>query len=195
MLYQSVIQFISALIFVYLLLIGLRIMLTWFQGPSYGKAWLYLNRITEPYLRLFREIKFLRVGSFDFSPIAGILVLIIIQNILNTISIYKTISLGLILAIVVQSAWHSATWVFLFFIVLCGVRLAGLYWARTQEHPLWKTLDLIVQPLIVTFQRIVRRSLNYGQSLFGCIASLALIWLLGGFLIGIAVRLLFLLPL
>ena len=83
MVLRGVLQFVNAVILVYLLLLTMRILLTWFRLPYYGRAWNYLSRITDPYLSFFRGIKFLRTGVFDFSPLAAILTLIVIQNVLG----------------------------------------------------------------------------------------------------------------
>lgn len=80
---QTVLQVASAAIFIYTLLLSLRIILTWFRGTSLGKPWEYLCRITDPYLNLFRRVRFLQMGMFDFTPLAGILVLVILQGIIN----------------------------------------------------------------------------------------------------------------
>jgi YggT family protein len=194
MAHQVVFRVLGALIFVYMLLLALRILITWFQSGSYGKAWEYLRRITDPYLNLFRGLKFLHIGFFDFTPIAAILVLVILQDILGSLSTYGSVTFGVILGITLNAAWHSFVWILLFLGVVSLIRLVGLYSGASLTHPIWNTVDMMVQPLARLAEKLVRRSLPYRQALVVVVVSILVIWLAGGWLVGRFVRLVFRLP-
>lgn len=78
----DVADYVDTLILVYILLIFIRIVVSWFRSIPYH-PWLsalltFVHDVTEPYLRLFRRIiPMARVGpaALDLSPIVGILVL------------------------------------------------------------------------------------------------------------------------
>lgn len=183
MVLRGVLQFVNAVILVYLLLLTMRILLTWFRLPYYGRAWNYLSRITDPYLSFFRGIKFLRTGVFDFSPLAAILTLIVIQNVLGYLIRFGVITLGFFLSVVLQACWGGAVWIMLFFSFLSVVRLAGLYFAKESPSPIWQTVDLMVQPIANEVKRILRRDLEFRYALVVVIAGFVLTWIFGGFLI------------
>jgi YggT family protein len=185
---------VSAILFVYLLILSLRIILTWFQGSYYGKAWEYLRKITDPYLRMFRGIKFLHVGMFDFTPIAAFMFLIIILNVLNALIVSGTLSFGIFLGIVIRAVWNSLAWLLFIFAILCGIRVFGLLAGGSQTHPAWNTIDLMLSPITSLIERILNRKLEYTQALFVAIAALIGVWLVGGLIMRILIGLVFRLP-
>jgi YggT family protein len=187
---QSALQVISAVIFIYTLLLALRIVLTWFRGTSFGKPWDYLCRITDPYLNIFRRIRFLRMGMFDFTPLAGILVLVILQGIVNQLS-YRTISLSNVLGIILLAVWRSGVWILIFFIVLTAVRALGYFMARDQTSPLWKTMDIMLTPLTGAVSRMLRRDIEFIQALLIALAALLIAAIVGSLIVSKVTGLLF----
>jgi len=187
---QTVLQVVSAVIFVYTLLLALRIILTWFRGANFGKPWDYLCRITDPYLNIFRGIRFLRMGMFDFTPLAGILVLVILQGIVNQLS-YRTISLSNVLGIIILAVWRSGVWIVIFFIILAAVRTLGYFIARDQSSPLWKTMDVMLGPVTGAVSRMLRRDLEFIQALLITLAGLLIIAIVGSLIVSKVTGLLF----
>ena len=84
----------TVLISIYILLLSLRIILSWFQHPDFGAPWRLLVRLTNPYLSLFSGIRFLRQGMFDFTPLAAILCLVVVLNVLQSIERFGRITAG-----------------------------------------------------------------------------------------------------
>ena len=80
-------NFIDVFIGVYVLLIFVYIIMSWFQLPY--RPWLYRIRqfladVCEPYLRLFR--RFLPpLGPLDLSPMVAVFVLIVLDRIVSSI--------------------------------------------------------------------------------------------------------------
>ena len=180
-------QVISAVLMIYTLLLSLRIILTWFKGPDFGRPWEYLCRITDPYLSLFRRIRFLRMGMFDFSPLAGILVLVILRNIVREIIYLRianlTITLSNVLAIILQSVWRSGAWIVGFFIILCAIRTAGLIFSKNQTASIWHTLDIMVQGLTSKVSKVLHRDVEYIQALLITLVSLLMFMIVGSLVV------------
>jgi YggT family protein len=84
---SAISNFVDVFIGVYILLILVHIILSWFQLPY--RVWLYKIRqfladVCEPYLRLFR--RFLPpLGPLDLSPMVAIVVLIIVDQVIGSI--------------------------------------------------------------------------------------------------------------
>lgn len=75
---QTVLQFIN----IYLLLIFVRILLSWFQTAEWANsAMSFLGPITDPYLNIFRSVV-PPLGGMDFSPILAILALQVLSSLL-----------------------------------------------------------------------------------------------------------------
>jgi YggT family protein len=82
-------DYVNALFLVYLILIFVRILLSWIPripyNPVLSSVIGFVQEVTDPYLRLFRRvIPPLGGGGFalDLSPIIGIIVLVIAQSII-----------------------------------------------------------------------------------------------------------------
>ena len=80
-------SFVHVFILVYVLLIFVHIIMSWFQMPY--RPWLYRIRqfladVCEPYLRLYRRV-LPPLGPLDLSPMVAILVLIILDQVLVSV--------------------------------------------------------------------------------------------------------------
>lgn len=89
-------QVLSNFIQIYLLLLIIRILLSWFpQVNWYDPPFSILSQLTDPYLNIFRSI-IPPLGGIDFSPILGFLLLQLLQNpVLPMLySVVKSIAMG-----------------------------------------------------------------------------------------------------
>lgn len=81
LLFASIAQFLN----IYLILLIVRCLLTWFQNVSaFNQLASFLSPITDPYLNLFRSI-IPPLGGMDFSPMLAILVLQIVAGVFSGI--------------------------------------------------------------------------------------------------------------
>jgi len=192
-----VFRIISMLISLYMIVIIVRIVLTWFSGMAYhGRVFDFLFRITDPYLDFFRRFRWLRFGSVDFSPVAAILTLSIVGNVLNSIAIIGAITVGIVLAIIVSALASAVGFFLILFLVLTVIRLIGFLMNANTANRFWLTLDHIIEPAVYRFTRfIIRgRTVTYqnGLLIFGGL-TLAVV-VLGDILIGRLEQLLIRLP-
>lgn len=165
--YTDITRFLSSLISVYLILLFIRILLSWFHGPSMGKPFEILSRITDPYLNYFRGVIRLRTGNMDFSPLAAILVLVVIQNILTTITTYGKITLGIVISLVLGAVWSAISFFITFFFILILVRFFSILLSDTGASFFWKNLDIIIEPILRLVRRVVpnRKIVSYQTEL------------------------------
>ncbi|MEA2428111.1 MAG: hypothetical protein QOF37_1739 [Thermoleophilaceae bacterium] len=83
----DVANYLQTLITVYIVLIFIRILMSWFTRIPYNRVLdvvlRFVSEVTDPYLNLFRRfIPMVRIGpgALDLSPIVGVLVLSIVGN-------------------------------------------------------------------------------------------------------------------
>ncbi len=133
---KGVCSVLASLIGVYSLLIVIRIIFSWVDNIQKTNAWRngydgyisqkstvssisnVLGKIVDPYLNLFKGISSLRRSHIDLTPLVAIMVLNLFQNIFNIIAIAGRITLGVILAIIVNLAWGSFLAYILFFLIV-----------------------------------------------------------------------------
>jgi YggT family protein len=182
---------------IYMFLIFIRLILTWFSGVSYGKPIEILTSLTDPYLNWFRRFPFLRAGFIDLSPIAAMMVLSMVNNVFLTLGRYGGISLGIILAIFLSALWSALSFILGFFIIVLGLRLFAFLTNRNIYGPFWKIVDAISQPVLYRINRIIfrRRLVKYLTGLVISLAALLVLMLVMRFVILRATLLLIRLPL
>ena len=164
---ELILRVISSVLSVYMLLLFIRILLTWFSGASLGKPQEMLKRVTDPYMNIFRRLSFLRFERVDFTPIASIITLVIVLNIVNMLRMYGELHLGAVLALIVSAVWSAAFFIFVFFIILAAARYISTVVGGTSFNPFWQTIDLMVNPVLAYIQRTVfrGRQLSYKSGL------------------------------
>jgi YggT family protein len=85
---DSVANYVSTLVYVYLILIFIRILMSWLPRVPYNRALdlvlTFVRDVVDPYLNIFRRlVPMARLGpaAIDLSPILGSFVLIIVGRI------------------------------------------------------------------------------------------------------------------
>jgi YggT family protein len=176
-------RLLSALLVVYIILISMRFLLSWFPGAASGRHWKTLLRLTDPYLRLFRGLEFLRRGHFDFTAVAAVLVLIVALDLIGAIAGTGRFTLGLVLGTVAGALWSGLSFLLILFIVLAALRLIFRLFTRRYESSVGELLEAMVRPLVNLARGLLPRTLHREEHLLAVvIAALVVAHLLGGLL-------------
>ena len=117
-----ILKIISAFLSLYSLLCLLRIIITWIPNYSYSKPADILAQICDPYMNLFRGIKWLRFGSFDFSPALALCILGAGSQLFSSLANGGYINLQMILAMIL-GIFFSILSSLIFLIILFAIRL------------------------------------------------------------------------
>lgn len=182
-------RFISSVISIYLVLIFIRILLRWMRSIDLGKPYDILVSITDPYLNYFRRFPRLRTGSMDFSPLAAILVLVVVRNVFSTLAATGEITLGIFLSLVVGAVWSAVSFFLFFFFIIILIRLFTLLMSRNPSSQMWQSLDFLIIPIQERIRKIIpsRQPRSYQSELVisGIILLIAMI--LGRILINLLI--------
>ncbi len=167
---------ISFIISIYSMLIIARIILSWvnLEESQFSQAYQTLCSITDPFLRIFRSIPGLTRGSFDFSPLIALITLGIINTIISTMMRQGQISLGIVLGIILQSAWAVVSFFLLLYIILVIFRLVLDYRSTQGQNPYAPVIDSLIQwPVDIALRLFFQgRSISIRQGLFGALLLL-----------------------
>ena len=191
-----VLSVVNIILIAYLFVLALRIVLGWFAPQALGRAWELLTAATDPYLKVFSRIRFLRGNLFDFSPIAAILTLVVALDLVNQLLYYGRFTLGFFLAAVFSAAWSGSRFLLLLFLIVGLLRTIPLAFRATSGAGLWRVVDTIMQPVVAWVMRVFRlgRRSGYTQHLLLTIGLLFVAWLLGELLVRQVVSLCQMLP-
>lgn len=118
-----ILRIISAFLSLYSLLCLLRIIITWIPNYSYSKPADILAQICDPYMNLFRGIKWLRFGSFDFSPALALCILGAGSQLFSSLANGGYINLQMILAMILGIFFSIPSSLIFFLIILFAIRL------------------------------------------------------------------------
>ncbi|POR03987.1 hypothetical protein AU468_04800 [Alkalispirochaeta sphaeroplastigenens] len=165
---QPIARAASSLISLYMMAIFVRIIMTWFRGVHYGRAYLFLTSITDPYLDWFRRNTPLRFGMIDFSPVVGILALGFVQNILTEIARTGAVRVSFLLVVMISSVWSVVSFFFTIFLILGLIRLAGIMAGLDAGGGrFWLVIEQLLNPVLqVVVRPFLRgRFTNYRDSL------------------------------
>ncbi len=186
---------LNVLLIAYVFILSLRIVLGWIAPHSLGRAWDWLVAATDPYLKVFSRVRFLRGNLFDFSPIAAILALVVALDLVNQLLYYGRVTLGSFLASVFSAAWSGARFLLLLFLIVGVLRTIPILFHQVAGSPIWRVVDLAVQPAVSLVTRLLRLSrMSTTQCLLITLGVLFAVWLLGEIFFGQLVLILRSLP-
>jgi YggT family protein len=176
---------ISGLLILYSIIIFIRIILTWFSGVDFGRLYIYICRITDPYLFWFRKFTIFRAGNIDLSPIVALAVLTIANNIISRIAETGRITLGFIFALLLSVLWSAVSFIIVFFIIIVVLRLLAYLISANIYSPFWQVVDFLSRPVIFNINRFIFRNriINYLSGILVTIAVLILLLGVIGFVV------------
>lgn len=146
--FRVAMRLVSAGLTLYMLLIVLRIILSWFRGPDLGRPVEILHALTDPYLRWFRRFEFLKIGNIDFSVFVGLIALLVASSITNRLAFGVQVTFGIILGLIIWSVASAARFLLVFFLALALIRLIGSVIGVNTAGRVWITLDHLLEPIV-----------------------------------------------
>jgi YggT family protein len=170
---RMIFGFLTAAAGVYSILIFIRIIISWFGGSVYGKPVDILNAVTDPYLDWWKRTLNLRIGFLDFSVLAAIAFISVLQSVFFSLSRYEMITLGRILAIVLMSFWNVVSFILGFCFLVIVLRLIAYLTSRNIYSPFWQAVDSVSQPVLYRLNRIM-----FGNKIAGYLKGIILSLLL-----------------
>ena len=173
--FRLVMLILSYTISAYIMVIVVRIYLSWFtQATGKGlKLQRVLDLITDPWLNLFRGG--LRIGVMDFSPVLAIIVLSLLSYVTSTLAGGHTPTVLGVIILFIEAVWRFVRFLAGMLIVLLLVRLITLY-AVKGFHPFLDGLDRWLFPRVSRVMGMfTSRTVSYQWALAICAVLLALV--------------------
>ena len=173
---------LSTLTSLYMLVMFVRILLTWFSGSIRIPE--LLCRVTDPYLDWFRRFPGLRIGYLDLSPVAALAILSVLNQIFLTMARFGKINLGIILAMILQAFWSVVSFVIIFIFIVLILRLIAYLFNLNIYSTFWRIVDTISQPVLYRVKRLLfrSRSINFLTNIILSASVLALIYVILNYL-------------
>ncbi len=184
-------RILEVLVSIYSLLCFIRIFITWIPQVSYGKFAQFLSKICDPYLNLFRNVKWLHLGAFDFSPALSLCLLGALTSIFHGLSRGAKLTAGTILSILLQVLWSIISTFFVFFLVIFLVRWIIIIYTKTiySQNPFINNIDRAISPVVYKLASFFSfgHVPDYKKSLLLSIIAILILLILGGLLFSLLI--------
>ncbi|WP_174220846.1 YggT family protein [Borrelia turcica] len=146
---ETLIIFLS----IYRILILIRIILSWLvsSGINTNAFFRFIYNATEPFLSIFRRVRFFRLGMHDFSPIAALITLTIIERMLS----YGDYKLSTFIILFIIEIWGIVRSIFFALIFFFFLRLIFLLLHLFDGTDFMRSVDSLLIPLSVKINNIV----------------------------------------
>jgi YggT family protein len=154
MILAAVVNVVTELIWILIVLIMIRVLLTWIPSIQGNPAVRLLGRIVDPVVAPFRRV-LPTFSGFDFSPLLAIIVLGVIAQILGNLVFAGSVP---VLAILINVVRQLVVSIAALFALLTFVRIVIGFFRASRGHPLTWSLLSITQPLVRPFRAIVPRT-------------------------------------
>jgi YggT family protein len=152
-----VFQMLASAVNIYAFLCFIRIILTWIPGASYSGFGRFLSNICDPFLNIFRGVRWMQVGSLDFSPAVSIGLLYALSSILSNIAVTGRIYFGGILAIFIGMLWSIFASLMGFLLILLIIRFIAMLTQKRSNYygSFWSQLDYALEPFVHRFTKFL----------------------------------------
>lgn len=182
---MNILSLISLLVSVYTLLLFVRVILTWVPSMEYSKFGRFLAEICDPFLNIFKKVRFLRAGNIDFTPMLAIGSLVIVSSVLQSIINSRRISVGVIVASVINLCWSVISTVFVVFIVVVLIRLIVNFLNKDTDSQIWVQLDKMISPVAYHLSNMIfpKKYIKYQTVLIVTLIALVVCYFLLEFIL------------
>ncbi|MBP5157859.1 MAG: YggT family protein [Treponema sp.] len=197
--FRTVFAILASVVSLYAIVCVVRIILTWIPRATFHPATKFLASICDPFLDLFHGIRWMRMGSLDFSPAIALCLLGAVSTIFSHLANSSSMRLGLILGLLLQTVWSVVASVLSFLIILLVIRLIMILVAKNSfsNNPIIYQLDQCIGAIVTSISRTFTgsRQITYKTGLIIAIATLIVLNFIGQLLFSILVNILAGLPL
>jgi YggT family protein len=152
-----VFQMLASAVNIYAFLCFIRIILTWIPGAAYSGFGRILSNICDPFLNIFRGVRWMQIGSLDFSPAVSIGLLYALSSILGNIAVTGRIYFGGILAIFIGMLWSIFASLMGFLLILLIIRFIAMLTQKRSNYygSFWSQLDYALEPFVHRFTKFL----------------------------------------
>ena len=168
--------FLASLTSIYMMIVFFRVILSWFSGMGNNRVLEIVSAVTDPYLNWFRRFGALRIGNLDLSVLIALGALSLVNRVFASLAFHGSISIGIVLALILQAVWGAVSFIIGFLIIILALRLIAHLSGQDGYSHFWRIIFTIAQPVMQWINRSVfkDRIINFGTSIIISIVILGL---------------------
>lgn len=174
--YRTILAILASLLSIYAIICVVRIILSWIPRATFHPVTKLLATICDPFLDLFHGIRWMRLGSLDFSPAIALCLLGAVSTILSHLASSPAIRMGTILSLLVQTIGSILSSVISLLILLFVIRLIMILVSGSafSSNPVTYQIDQTLGPVVTAISRTFTgsRKISYKTGLIISIVTL-----------------------
>jgi YggT family protein len=116
-------KIVRLLFSLYILLIFVRVLFAWLRPNMFNPVVRFVYNLTDPYLKLFAGIRFLRIGYIDLSPILALYLLYLLQELSYRTLYTGYFSVEILTSTIIILLFRFVYFILFIFIIAVGLRL------------------------------------------------------------------------
>jgi YggT family protein len=152
----NIAKLVRLLFSIYLILIIMRVLFTWLRPNMFNPLVRFVCQATDPYLKLFAGIRFLRIGAFDFSILLAFYVFYLIQELVYDLILQGSVTPELVISLVIVLAFRFAYFILVIFLIATGIRFVLELAGRNINNVIVSAVYSLSEPVVAPVRRIFR---------------------------------------
>ncbi|MGQ9614798.1 MAG: YggT family protein [Spirochaetota bacterium] len=147
---------------IYIILIFIRVLFAWLRPNMFNPIVRFVYTLTNPYLRLFAGLKFLRIGVFDLTPILAFYFLYLLQELVYRVILMGYFSLEILLSLCVLLLFRFVYFILIIFLIVLALRLIFELARIRGNNPVIAAVYSLSEPAIRPVRRMLRLNTTGG---------------------------------
>jgi YggT family protein len=141
---------------IYIILIFIRVLFAWLRPNMFNPIVRFVYRLTDPYLKLFAGLRFLKIGSLDFSPILAFYVLYLLQELFYNIILRGHITPEFLLTLIISLFFRFVYFILIIFLITVALRFILRLVRFRGNSVFFSVIYSISEPAVAPFRNLLR---------------------------------------
>jgi YggT family protein len=141
---------------IYIILIFVRILFAWLRPSMFNPIVRFVYKLTDPYLKLFAGLRFMRIGALDFSPILALYVLYLLQELFYNIILRGLVTPEFVLILVITLFFRFVYFILFIFMITVALRFIFGFIRFGGNNVVVTAIYSISEPAVRPFRNLLK---------------------------------------
>ena len=141
---------------IYIILIFIRILFVWLRPNMFNPIVRFVYKLTDPYLKLFAGLRFVRIGSLDLSPIFAFYVLYLLQELCYNLILRGHITPELFFVLAISYFFRFVYFILFIFMITVALRFIFGFVRMRGNNVIITAIYSISEPAVRPFRNLLK---------------------------------------
>jgi YggT family protein len=149
-------RFVQLLFSIYIILIFIRILFVWLRPSMFNPIVRFVYRLTDPYLKLFAGLRYMRIGALDLSPLIALYVIYLLMELSYNLILRGKITPDLVFDIVITIAFRFIYFFLIIFMITVALRFIFGFVRMRGNNVIITAIYSISEPAVRPFRNLLK---------------------------------------